>query len=628
MLPPSLQLEPALLELSLPLRSLATTAAAGSLHDLTRLLAAGSATTCPEEERQLLLPVFYASLDSSGIPTIGQLDEPDYLSLTHIGSALASFSFLSILKSISPDAALLIWRRFHPWMEFFHDYGQCLGLGLDELQHHIMCIVVLIKLKADKGSAVRAEILETPGMRTVYTRTWSHILSTTEDCVPDDVLNEVYAFLSVEGCKSEHFDEYLAGVGGNVVDLASLFVRHIARYMTWPAPGGVALQLSCFSIPIFFVINNHDNLAFQEALHAQGFVRSLVQVAESIAVRTAYLDFPTRSLAGSVLVSIWGYLNVLFSGPRAHRLIREAIRAGLLRSLMSAAVANNGAIKFLHRILGKLMRHLVYYSVLSCLPQALRDVRHLQCATAFSHCELFDTRSEFWVLAQERLDIMAEYESPDFVSSKACDNVKCGSIHRKRDLMRCSSCNSQYYCSPRCQKTDWHDGHRNTCHTRASLYDEFPGHLGTRDQSFLRALVHHHYLEQRHSILTMQLSYRAADPTEAMCVVFDFAQPDGIVRILHMRAELLEARWPDELARAARSGGRIELHVALVLSPDLSGVRMVPMQLSSSALADGLEKIERDVEAGVGGSAPVHEQIPGRIEALMNLTAQELVYVH
>ncbi|KAJ7177188.1 hypothetical protein C8R46DRAFT_1347036 [Mycena filopes] len=606
MLPPSLQLEPALLELSLPLRSLATTAAAGALHDLTRLLRA--ARTCSEEEKPLLLPVFYASLDPSGIPTIGQLDEPDYLSLTHLGNALASFSYLTMLKSIFPDAALLIWRRFRPWVDFFQDYGQSLGLGLDELEHHIMCIVVLIKLKADKASAVTAEILQTPGMRTMYVRTWSRILSTTDDCAPDDVLDEIYTFLcgdrGDDGGKSENFDEYLTGVGGCLVDLASLFVKHNTRYMTWPPPGGVAPRLSYFSIPIFFAGSAHDNLDFQQELHAQGFVRSLVQVAEFMAVRMIYLAPPARNFAAGLLSSIWGYLSVQFSGPRAHRLLREAIRAGLLRFLMSAAVGSNEAIKFLRGILEKLMRHLVYYSVLSCLPQALRDVRHLQCATAFTHCELFDTWSEFWVLAQERLEIMAEYESPDFVSSKACDNVKCGSIRRKRDLMCCSSCNSQYYCSARCQKTDWHDGHRNACHKKASLYDEFPGHLGTRDQSFLRALVHHHYLERRHAILTMQLSFRAADPTQALCVVFDFAQPDGRVRVLHIRARLLEARWPDEVARAARSGGRIELHVALVLSPDLSGVRMVPMQLSSSALADGLERIERDVEAGVGGSAP------------------------
>ncbi|KAJ7140086.1 hypothetical protein C8R43DRAFT_602669 [Mycena crocata] len=300
--------------------------------------------------------------------------------------------------------------------------------------------------------------------------------------------------------------------------------------------------------------------------------------------------------------------------PNAYRMVKEAVRAGLFRAIVASAPDNTHetgpAI-----VVDLLGAYTVYYSVLSCIEPALHEVEHLQTASVFTHSDLFRRWSEFWDLAQERIMIMHYFESDLCISFKACDNSQCANIRRKRELRYCSSCRYQYYCSKDCQTIDWKDGHRSAC--RSSRQDR-PEHLSTKDRSFLRALVDYDYKTRRLILMQWQLAFLQAFPDEIPCIVFDYTREH--LQITFQGTHSLHVKWQDHVARARRSGGRIQLHFVRILNGKFTDVHAFPMQSSSTVWADGLERLRRELEEGVGGSAPIYVQLPRRISALTATT--------
>ncbi|KAJ6462331.1 hypothetical protein C8R47DRAFT_1239914 [Mycena vitilis] len=196
-------------------------------------------------------------------------------------------------------------------------------------------------------------------------------------------------------------------------------------------------------------------------------------------------------------------------GPETHAYgrVREAIPAGLLQAIIASAIGcdvTSRTQEWLQTVVKLLRLYTVYYSVLSCLEAALRDVEALQTAHDFTHCFLFDSWCAFWDLAHERIDMLKYYDSADYVFLQAC-----GALEASRVAPLSSSDSTDkyiWYCSKRCQRADWKDGHREACDRIVSLRQN---DLSTRDRSLLRALIDPDYKLTQQTILLWELNFIA-----------------------------------------------------------------------------------------------------------------------
>jgi hypothetical protein len=116
-------------------------------------------------------------------------------------------------------------------------------------------------------------------------------------------------------------------------------------------------------------------------------------------------------------------LGQMLDSPPEYTWITEALKAGLLRTIFKAgrrAAADHTEIKRLLRT--TLPNAMVYHSVLSQLQISLEDaaidgtMRRLQLSVRTEY-------NRFLKLASDRLNMKNWYDSPEYISRQACDNM-------------------------------------------------------------------------------------------------------------------------------------------------------------------------------------------------------------
>lgn len=150
---------------------------------------------------------------------------------------------------------------------------------------------------------------------------------------------------------------------------------------------------------------------------------------------------------------------------------------------------------------------------------------------------------------------------------------------------------------------DWkHGGHRTACRLydgyltlsksllRPSYNvlntnpDEGESNLFVREREFLRALVHHDYEKMIHSICAEQLKFTASNPTcELFLTLFDYCKVPPTIEVYSATgspaAEALTVgapEWSDMVMRAARSAGRMHLHVIRIFQDQVAEAGVQP----------------------------------------------------
>ncbi|KAJ7684194.1 hypothetical protein DFH06DRAFT_1462574 [Mycena polygramma] len=634
-LPQVLQFEPAVSQLPLRLRPVLRAAAAGSTADIKTLLRLTE--TVAKDQVGLFLPAFYSNLHPRLIPTAEQVDNNSGdLPIEHV---FYSLRYLAHRRyDLPPNARVAIWNRVRVWVEFFYTYWAYVP-RLSSYPDFSLCVAILtvvVRLHKLDGQIAK-EMHQIPSLCVLMARGWKLLIPEPAREISDDAmdgLGSVSLFLGNQ-CHSAHrrrprgttyLEDFAQGAGGTLAHLASLVITHLNHYVTRQSHAAVEL-LMVFGV-ISLVQDNSDNGLFQDALLSQGCIITFLRITDIFsATRTVGLG-GDRVLLPAMRLSVWHYMHKQLAEPRAYRHVGEAIRGGIFRTLIASASAGHSTDEdpSLRKIIRWLEIFSVYYSILSCMEPALEEVKQLQGTPAFTKSKLFSRWTDFWDFVQRRITIMKHYESEDYVSFKACGTLQCGNIHRKRDLMCCSSCKQQYYCSQRCQSVDWNDGHREACARTTSLNQIDPEDVSARNRSFLRALIDYDYNENQANILQWELDFMTEHPGELPCLIFNYTHSTEPWMFRFVGGNTLLERWPHEVSRAARSGGRIQLHMALVPAAAVEDrLRLFPMQSSSGALSNGLKRLKRQVDEGEGGSAPLHEQIEARISAL---TALRVVHVH
>ncbi|KAJ7725170.1 hypothetical protein B0H16DRAFT_1782282 [Mycena metata] len=423
-------------------KPIARAAAAGSTPDLQRLLRAAA------ELSQTLyisfLPVFFPNLDPRGIPNAEQLDSNLTLGdpvFRPIINAMCALSYISTLNPIPPEATQLIWGRIQPWIHFLHTYWTCISgvvAPLSELDLYTVFLSVVARLKTDP--VVLRECHRIPEIRVIVAHAWKLFLLQPEDRTPHEALREVLSFLSVHARESalpnagtlppvaesgsRHLEQFAEGAGG-LVHLATLTVQHLNRYVTRPEPTYSGVYLSRV---IIFVITNKEDHLFHAALLSCGIVAAFVRAASAIAEGRDNNGpgndavFSDSMIVTELLSNLWSYLAAQFGEPPSpHRLLIEAIRAGLFPAMITSASNNRdpATIGHLEAALTPFGLRTCFYSVLSCLESALHDVEDLQATPVFVQSDFFGAWSTFWDLAQSRINILKRYKSASYVSLKA-----------------------------------------------------------------------------------------------------------------------------------------------------------------------------------------------------------------
>ncbi|KAJ7738988.1 hypothetical protein B0H16DRAFT_1891185 [Mycena metata] len=221
------------------------------------------------------------------------------------------------------------------------------------------------------------------------------------------------------------------------------------------------------------------------------------------------------------------------------------------------------------------------------------------------------------------------------VSSQACDNMKCGVILAKSQLRRCSQCGKRYYCSAPCQAKDWRDdGHRGVCKSlQKSSID-----LGTAtERGFMRAVLDRDFEEDRPALFRRQVMFIYQNPESDFYCLYDYEgvpTGSGVYALENFPCE--NPFWEDCVARARRSGGRMEIHLMNV--PDgtlddaprgvLSGrERIFPLRSSRADIQVGLRVIARSLPPGITDVETMKDQIDEKVAALMKPT-RDVVQIH
>ncbi|KAJ6573373.1 hypothetical protein DFH09DRAFT_1312076 [Mycena vulgaris] len=578
------------------LRRAATLAANDSLEHVRKVKFA--VMNDPSPQSILLLPVFYANLDPANIPHIPELEErilwPEVRAA--IGRATLSLDALDLLNDTPPEVYPSLWPRVWKWSEFLDTYPHCDPFlpadEYEEMSFHTFYYIARLHLHAETARLIDA----TPRLRVFIAKIWGMLVKTKGPAFED-----VCRFIGrSEGVLApEHMDEFIEGSGGTVSDLALLVVTHITSTSAELGPEVSQLELFCITSALHFVVGRPFDIRYRDfyrALVAHGTVSAVIRIVNA-------LEKVTIEGVDNLLQACFVLLAWTFHAGDKLPWIAEALESGLVRAITSYIAyhstpgpATRTCLRFLAMALPQ---SLAYHSFLPTIVGSLMEVEHLVFRQRFIDSEIFDQWGAFKALIQHRRRMFEWFNSDEFQSYRACDNLKCGMIHVKANFMRCSGCLIMYYCSKNCQRLDWQEGgHRDTCVHHRKLRSPGPHQLNIRDRSFIRALVDDDYAALRQAIFHNQLAFVCANPTEQFYVVFDYSggPPSIEVRSTSDNPGYSVQQWEDYLSRQIASAGQMELHLMIVEERDHP--RMLPMRSDSSRIHDELRRMASSVDPG------------------------------
>ncbi|KAJ7123093.1 hypothetical protein C8R44DRAFT_160883 [Mycena epipterygia] len=327
-------------------------------------------------------------------------------------------------------------------------------------------------------------------------------------------------------------------------------------------------------------------------------------------------------------------MSQTFASPSGYKQLPQALEGGLLAALVSAAKSPwadkvyRESLKLLAFIV---QPYTVYHSVLSKMNVALLDAAADERDGRFKSSKLCFEWTTLGESTKERLEALDYFRTRD-AEYKACDNDECGRIDEKADFKRCTGCLSSYYCSTACQARDWHDGgHSQHCTPNPVFGLNERTAFGTRDRSFLRALIHYDYCQ--HAVYRIYMAelklIHSHHPDTPLFVLFDYTLGylEITVQAVTEATELSGSPyWLHWVARAEKSRGRIRLHVMRVWEEARQTYWVIPLRTDTSRVYHGLQQIAAELPGEQAGWNM--DAILRRIQALVPNDEEGGVEIH
>ncbi|KAJ7154938.1 hypothetical protein C8R43DRAFT_1106477 [Mycena crocata] len=291
---------------------------------------------------------------------------------------------------------------------------------------------------------------------------------------------------------------------------------------------------------------------------------------------------------------------------------KEAIKDGLLTAIVACGngAAANVALTKLKPIFNHLAAWSIQYRPLCLMRHAVAHTTDLAKTKSFTASAVANDWAHFVKILSRRLALLDFIQSKEYYSVRGCDdmtiscNQQCGEIVQQPNFKHCGGCRHQYYCSETCQRNDWRvGGHRTTCSVLAAQFrlrcfaptNRVPGH----------------------------------GPRRPYYTSFDYAsdpdKPAVEIRVLPRRSQAADWETCELIARAARSGGMMELHQMSVGEGAGTRARWFPARHESGAMV--WYGIAERLPVGVDMAA-IREPILEWVHVLDEKVDEELLEVH
>ncbi|KAK7016470.1 hypothetical protein R3P38DRAFT_2636214 [Favolaschia claudopus] len=549
-----------------------------------------------------LLSAYYRLLDPARIPTAGELDGSIHTTIPLLHLVLLVLDAVFTCNA-PPRSARDLWPRISVWVQFFQLFGQFLApfdLGWHSELHFCRCFLAFTQDMCTYAPNTHL-ITSTPGFAGIATRAWVLLMRTRDISVLEAGLHNGLALLLEASATEEIVEE--------AEDLASLVAAHLQLV----APDAHS-HLSEVQVELL-----HYVLSFWHAIAIQK--RPNRRPMDPVSVKLMSTNFFTADVVRGLTIAFGAAAVTVADTPRAMPVVEQclaifssviwwtqgfnaldvAIQSGLLSAILICAqhtLSSAGA-----RGICFLLRHVIgpattYLESLLHIAQAysvLSDtISNPIVVPASPHQSNIQVEwATFSTTLHRRLEIYHELQSDGPICQWACDNVLCSHIQPKSVFKRCSGCQEVLYCSTQCQRIDWQRGHRRYCalHFTENTTD-LRLSFTSSERRFLRAVVHKDYEDKRSEISQTLVTRWAANPAAEVMTIFDYRASELSVSLhgISMTGNGQPgSHWPDLLARAAQSRGRLSLHVLMV--PDGNGGRVVvaPLRSAASDVHDGLK---------------------------------------
>ncbi|KAJ7175002.1 hypothetical protein C8R43DRAFT_1119032 [Mycena crocata] len=520
---------------------------------------------------------------------------------------LHSINIILRKAPIEEDIISHIWTRMWPWILFQNRF--MLVLALDDavdvdlpVELCSLHLSLLRRLALTDDSQIRIVVGDQAhDVRMLVLRLWQRFVhdKRLRDAVTGDDLGALLLGL-LPISKSMDLTEIIDGVGGHLLDLGSLVIKHLSL-ITSTTHGP-------FPLPTIFVllkIIDNDDFSVVETFLDQGLVKQLVALLVTIQrVPSINEAFPFHDVTCSTL------LRCLRSHSGRLATI-SAVKSGLLLALIGCALRGHEedpVMDIITSLLSILTEHLCYHSFLKCVERELPRLERLRLPLDTARSPFWHELSQFRQVARQRVRLKAEFaDTPSMI--KFCDNIECKIWVYRRDSLRCTGCQSRYHCSVGCQKEDWEHGlsHKFFC---PHLEPKGGSGLPTRDKSFLRHLLHSDYLWNKLRILTLQTEHRLAGVSTDYFTEFDYRytpvrisihKMDALINVLPHPRKMLAVEL---LERMRWSHGRFHIHRAVVPDGAEAAYWSFGLRTTSTKLYDGLQELVLSRGEGrMGGDA-------------------------
>ncbi|KAK7062462.1 hypothetical protein R3P38DRAFT_2835300 [Favolaschia claudopus] len=559
------------------------------------------------------LPVFFYSLDDSRIPTPDDLEHWNPDTICILASALTSLLF--VLKENTPlRAAADLWHRVRAWMQFFWTYDEflrCLPFVLvPQEELHADMLRFCESMFAHPPNKIL--FTSTPGFAVFVTRAWSLVVGDFGSVEHRRAIQMVdHLFVN----ELASLKDLIEGAGGTIHDLAQLCMREVKLAVpdTTRDYGPLFLEnMWPLEVVLNFliVIDNHnrdtsptvvENILCS-ALIPLGVVELLTYAANTLVNQPSdqKLDGTRARVLNDLMKRCLIVLEMCFRGPDGHRTLHVAIRFGLLNIMHISSqwrlddVLDQAVLELLVNFLP---RSAMYYNLLPDLTHAYNAIARKETrSSAFASWNVFEAWQRFGDVVQRRFDLLNYFNSEEYEAHRACDNIECGTIVKKRMLKRCAGCSELLYCSRECQIEDWRAGHRRSCASHQA-YHRRMRHLYTRKEySFFRCVFHDDMTSQASEMAYHYIEAWSKYPDGIIATVSDYRFFPPNVGWADSTTSAFEGTdvpgyWNDLTSRARRSCGRLELTVMSLDDGGPKSAMIFPLRRTSSLVPDALKRI-------------------------------------
>ncbi|KAJ7633279.1 hypothetical protein FB45DRAFT_914784 [Roridomyces roridus] len=611
----------ALQRLPFSIRRFALAAANGSVQNLRRIV---KLLNRPNEHHpNLLLPVVYQLLDPSGVPS----NDP-YASMTPAEVAVCSKAMIAMdalsfyIHGIPDGAKSDLWDRVWSWFLYFETrYGVLENsYRLDDACARLVRCAYQLQLD-------RETFQPPPEFYSALSRAWTFPLGIRgpvskfnhfdmgSDC-RGPILIAVTKFLDSRVFIAENLERFVAP--GPPLGYARFHFDYLLKHLRNASTARKAFtQLCGLVLFLQFMVDaggdgpqGHAGDLIFEFVWNRG-VQALMQAIQALAAVSADID------RAPLIDECFQVVQKLGDKTSVYPLVRAPISIGLVDTIAICAQRSDlvpAIHTFLHSGLLVFLPSSIIYWGDGTASQILAAMRRHESVVPRFPPDLRDAWNGFAAMAREPAVLSESLGSMSMLGMHACDNTLCDEIGPKRDFHRCSGCLTLYYCSVQCQRTDWCASHRTACNSTDYLFMTFHQRSAVKrcERPFIRALLHRDYTKNKLQIYRDIVKCLRAHPGAGYLVEFDYTcgiKNNITVRSLEesdssdsysigffSKASGLE--WQDALARAARSEGRMAIHVVYMRQTGSVGRPwIVPLRSSCGLVHDELVRI---ASAGTG----------------------------